>query len=138
MASRWQSWDLNLTRRNSSSSSSRLPQRTSLVAQLIKNLPAMRETLVDSWVRKICWRRDRLPTPVFLGFHGGSADKRIHPQCRTPGFNPWVGKIPWRRERLQYSSLRIPWSHKESGTTERLSLRSSRILGFNLYTDSSQ
>ena len=24
--------------------------------------------LVDSWVRKIPWRRDRLPTPVFLEF----------------------------------------------------------------------
>ena len=22
----------------------------------------------DSWVGKISWRRDRLPTPVFLGF----------------------------------------------------------------------
>ena len=27
--------------------------------------------------RKICWRRDRLPTPVFLGFPGGSADKEF-------------------------------------------------------------
>ena len=26
----------------------------------------------NSWVRKIPWRRDRLPTPVFLGFPGGS------------------------------------------------------------------
>ena len=29
----------------------------------------------DSWVRKIHWRRDRLPTPVFLGFHIGSSGK---------------------------------------------------------------
>ena len=29
----------------------------------------------NSWVGKICWRRDRLPTPVFLGFPGGSAGK---------------------------------------------------------------
>ena len=33
----------------------------SLVAQLVKNLPAMRET----WVGKIPSRRKRLPTPVF-------------------------------------------------------------------------
>ena len=33
----------------------------SLVAQLVKNLPAMWET----WVGKIPWRRERLPTPVF-------------------------------------------------------------------------
>ena len=38
------------------------------VAQLVKNLPAMRET----WVGKIPWRRKRLPTPVFWPgeFHG--------------------------------------------------------------------
>ena len=28
-----------------------------------------------SWVGKIPWRRDRLPTPVFLGFPGGSDGK---------------------------------------------------------------
>ena len=40
----------------------------SLVAQLVKNPSAMQETpQFDSWVRKICWRRDRLPTPGFLG-----------------------------------------------------------------------
>ena len=27
----------------------------------------------QSWVGKIRWRRDRLPTPVFLGFPDGSA-----------------------------------------------------------------
>ena len=31
--------------------------------------------LVDSWVRKIPWRRDRLPTPVYLGFPDGSVGK---------------------------------------------------------------
>ena len=29
----------------------------------------------DSWVGKIRWRRDRVPTPVFLDFHCGSAGK---------------------------------------------------------------
>ena len=29
----------------------------------------------DSWVGKIHWRRERLPTPVFLGFPCGSASK---------------------------------------------------------------
>ena len=34
-----------------------------------------------------------------VGFPGGSDSKKkkIHLQCRRPGFNPWVGKIPWRR-----------------------------------------
>ena len=34
-----------------------------------------RRPWVDSWVREICWRRDRLPTPVFFGFPGSSAGK---------------------------------------------------------------
>ena len=34
----------------------------SLIARLVKNPPATQETWFDSWVRKICWRRDRLPT----------------------------------------------------------------------------
>ena len=42
----------------------------SLVAQLVKNLPAMQET----WVGKIPWRRAWQPTPVFL-----------------PGESPWTG-----------------------------------------------
>ena len=44
----------------------------SLVAQLVKNLPAMQETWVRSLVGKILWRRERLPTPVFwpAEFHG--------------------------------------------------------------------
>ena len=33
--------------------------RVSLVAQLVKNLPAMRETWFDLWVGKIPWRRER-------------------------------------------------------------------------------
>ena len=46
--------------------------RASLVAQLVKNSPAMQETWVSLWVGKILWRRERLSTPVFwLGeFHG--------------------------------------------------------------------
>ena len=43
-------------------------RRASLVAQLVKNLPAMQETSVQFLGWKIPWRRDRLPTPVFLDF----------------------------------------------------------------------
>ena len=57
----------------------------------------MQETPVWFLGREDPWRRDRLPTPVFLGFPGGSDSKRIHLQCGKPGFDPWVGKIPWRR-----------------------------------------
>ena len=41
-------------------------KRASLVAQSVKNLPAMEETRFDSWVGKIPWRRKWQPTPVFL------------------------------------------------------------------------
>ena len=37
-----------------------------LVAQLVKNSPAMQETPgFDPWVGKIPWRRELLPTPIF-------------------------------------------------------------------------
>ena len=38
---------------------------TSPVAQLVKNLPAMRETWAGSWVGKIPWKRKWQSTPVF-------------------------------------------------------------------------
>ena len=47
----------------------------SLVAQLVRICLQCRRTWFDSWVRKIPWRRDRLPTPVFLGIPGGSDGK---------------------------------------------------------------
>jgi len=58
----------------------------SLVAQLVKNPHAMQET----WVGKIAWRRESIPTPVF-----------------------WPG---------EFQGLYSPWGHKESDTTEHLSL----------------
>ena len=39
--------------------------RASLVAQSVKNLLQCRRPGFNSWVRKIPWRRQRLPTPVF-------------------------------------------------------------------------
>ena len=37
------------------------------------------------WVGKIHCRRDRLPTPVFLGFSGGSAGKENSMDCMVLG-----------------------------------------------------
>ena len=36
------------------------------VAQIVKNLPAVWETGFGPWIGKIPWRREWLPTPVFL------------------------------------------------------------------------
>jgi len=67
--------------------------RASLVAQMIKHLPAMRETWVRSWVGKIPWRSKWQPTPVLL-----------------------AGKFHGRRSLVGYG----PWDHKESDMTEQL------------------
>ena len=70
----------------------------SLVAQTAKNLPATQETQVG----KIPWRREWLPTPVFL-------PGEIHGQGSLAGYSPWVCK--------------------ESDLTEQLTLSLSRYLG---------
>ena len=43
-----------------------------MVAQMVENQPEVQETRVQSWIRKIPWRREWQPTPVFLPgeFHG--------------------------------------------------------------------
>ena len=108
--------------------------RASLVAQLVKNPPAMQENQFDSWVWKIPWRRDILPTPVFLGFPGGSAGKKSTCKVRNLGLIPGLGRSPGggQDNPLQYSCLENPhgqgslvgyssWGCKELDTTERLS-----------------
>ena len=81
--------------------------RASLIAQLVKNPPAMQETLVPFLGRKICWRRDRLPTPVFLGFPCGSADKESACNAGDLGSIPGLGGSPGEGKGypLQYSGL---------------------------------
>ena len=49
--------------------------RAALIDQLVKNRPAVQEIPVQFLRGKICWRRDRLPTPVLLGFPCGSVRK---------------------------------------------------------------
>ena len=74
---------------------------TSLVTQMLKNLPALQETWgFDPWVGKIPWRRAWQPIPAFLPgeFHG-------------------------LRSLVGYG----PWGRKESDTTEGLTLSLSLI-----------
>ena len=66
----------------------------SLIAQLVKNLPAMQRTWFNSWVRKIRWGRDRLPTPIFLGFPYGSASKESASNAGDLGSIPGLGRCP--------------------------------------------
>ena len=67
----------------------------SVIIQLVKNMPSIQETLVG----KICWRRDRLPTPGFLGISCESAGKESPAMWETWVWS-LVGQISWRRERL--------------------------------------
>ena len=79
----------------------------SLVVQLVKYLLAMQEIPFSSWVRKIRWRRDRLPTPIFLGFPCGSAGKES--ACNAGDLGPIAGfgRSPGGEQGnpLQYSGL---------------------------------
>ena len=71
--------------------------QASLVAQLVKNLPANRRPWFNSWFGKDLspWIRDRLPIPVFLGFPGGSDGKEFACNVGNLGLEgPCIWKIP--------------------------------------------
>ena len=112
----------------------------SLVAQLVKNLPAMQETLVQflglipgSGISP--GEGIGLPTPVFLGFLGGSVSKESTCNAGDLGSIPGLGRSPGggHGNPLQYSCLQnshgqrsqadySPWGRKESVMTEWLSI----------------
>ena len=83
-------------------------KRASLIAQLVKNLHAIQETPVRFLVGKIPWRRDRLPTPVFLSFPCGSVVKDPSAMQKT-----WVGRSPGEGKGypLQHSGLENPMNY---------------------------
>ena len=102
-----------------------------MIAQLVKNLPARQETLVRFLVGKIHWKRDRLPTLVFLSFPGGSAGKEYICNVGYLGLIPGLGRSHGGEHGnpLQYSCMENPhgqrslvgyrpWDCKDSDTTE--------------------
>ena len=60
-----------------------------------------------SWIGKIPWRRDRLPTPVFLGFPCGSAGKESACKAGDLGSISGLGRFPGEGKGYppQYSGL---------------------------------
>ena len=58
------------------------PTWASLVAQTVKNLPAMRETLGHSLGGEMPWRREWLCTPVFI-------PGDLHGERSLVSYNPW-------------------------------------------------
>ena len=77
-----------------------------LVAQMVKNLPAVQETGVQPWAGKIPWSRDWLPTPVFLPgeFHG---------QRSLEAYSPWGHKKLDMTEQPSMHSCTGAWSSGE-------------------------
>ena len=63
--------------------------------QMVKNLPSMQETW-DHWVGKIPWRKEWLPTPVFL-------PGESHGQRSLAGSYPWVLKESDTSEQLTHT-----------------------------------
>ena len=63
----------------------------------------------NSWFRKIHWTRDGLPTPVFLGFPGGSANKESACSAEDLGLIPGLGRSPGEGNGypLQYFDLEV-------------------------------
>ena len=87
--------------------------KASSIAQLVKNPPVMQETPVDSWVRKLCWRMVRLPTPVFLGFPCGSVGKESAYNVEDLGSIPGLGRYPGEGKGY-------PFQYSVHGVTKRI------------------
>ena len=71
---------------------------TCLVAQMVKNLPAMQETQVQSVGQEDPWRREWLPTPVFLP--GESHGQR--------SWRATVYGVPKSQTQLKRLSMHVP------------------------------
>ena len=95
---------------------------TPLIAQLVKNLPAMQETPIQFLGLEDPLEKESLPTPVFLGFPCGSAGKESACNAEDLGSVPGLGRTPGEGKvyPLQYSGLEnsMDWGCKESNMTE--------------------
>ena len=64
------------------------------IAQLVKNLPAVQGDPSSILGGEDHWKRDRLPTPVFLGFPCGSAGKESARNAGDLDLIPGLGRCP--------------------------------------------
>ena len=73
-----------------------------------------RRAWFDPWVRKSPWKRDRLTTPVFLGFPGGSDGEESTCNMGDLGLIPGLGRSPGggHGNPPQYSCLENPYGHR--------------------------
>ena len=103
-----------------------------LVAQLVKNLPAMQKTSLIPGLGRSAGEGIGYPLQYYWASLVAQLIKNP-PAMQEADFNPWLGKIPWRRERLptrvfwpgEFHGLHRWWGCKESDTSEWLSLNTS-------------
>ena len=92
------------------------------MAQRVKNPPAVQETPLQFLGREDPLRRDRLPTPVFLGFPCGSAGKETACNVGDLGSRsvPGLGRSPGEGKGypLQYSGLENSMGCTDRGVTK--------------------
>ena len=72
------------------------------------------------------WRRDRLPTPVFLGFPCDSAGNECACNAGDLDLIPGLGISPGEKNSMDLYS---PGGRKESGTGEQPSLSLHQLIG---------
>ena len=79
----------------------------------------MQETLLQFLSQNIPWRRDRIPTPEFLGFPGGSVGKESSCSVGDMGSIPGLGRSPGEGNSypLQYSGLENSMDRGDSQAT---------------------
>ena len=100
------------------------------MAQLVKNLPAVQESLVQLLGWEDPLQKGLATHSSILGLPSGSAGKESACNVGDLGLIPGLGRFPWRRERLptlvfwpgEFHGLYSPWGHKESDMTKRHSL----------------
>ena len=68
-----------------------------LVPHMVKNPPAMQETLVQFLRLEDPLEKGWATHSSILGLSWWLRWQRIYLQCGRPGFDTWVGNIPWRR-----------------------------------------
>ena len=86
--------------------------RASLIAQLVKNPPAVQETPVQFMGREDPLEKGRATPPVFLSFPCGSAGNESTCKVEDLGLIPGLGRTPGDGKATHSSILawRIPWT----------------------------
>ena len=93
-----------------------------MIAQLMKNPPAMQETPVPFLGREDPLERDRLSSPIFLSFPRGSVGKESTSNAGDLGLIPGLGRSSGEGKATHSSILagefhglyRIPWTDSSS------------------------